>query len=66
MFLYFFLLMENLGAMADSRYTGFPQITDCDVLDPHCICFHGEIRGEVLLISITTYVSMEQYKAGCF
>ena len=24
--------MENLGAMADSRYTGFREITDGDVL----------------------------------
>ena len=29
--------MENLGAMADSRYTGFHEITDRDVLDLHCI-----------------------------
>ena len=28
--------MENLGAMADSRYTGFREITDCDVLELHC------------------------------
>ena len=30
--------MENLGAMADSGYTGFREITDCDVLDLQCIC----------------------------
>ena len=29
--------MENLGAMADSRYTGFCEIMDRDVLDLHCI-----------------------------
>ena len=28
--------MENLGAMADSRYTGFCKITDRDVLELHC------------------------------
>ena len=28
--------MENFGAMADSRYTGFCEITDRDVLDLHC------------------------------
>ena len=28
--------MENLGAMAYSRYTGFREITDCDVLELHC------------------------------
>ena len=28
--------MENLGAMADSRYTGFREITDRDVLELHC------------------------------
>ena len=36
-FFYFFLLMENLGAMAYSRYTGFREITDRDVLELHCI-----------------------------
>ena len=30
---FFFLLMENLGAMAYSRYTGFCGITDRDVLE---------------------------------
>ena len=29
--------MENLGAMVDSRYTGFREITDRDVLALHCI-----------------------------
>ena len=33
---FFFLLMENLGAMAYSRYTGFHEITDRDVLELHC------------------------------
>ena len=36
-FFFFFLLMKNLGAMAYSRYTGFHEITDCDVLELHCI-----------------------------
>ena len=34
--------MENLGAMADSPYTGFREITDCDVLELHCIIFRGK------------------------
>ena len=29
--------MENLGAMAYSRYTGFREITDRDVLELHCV-----------------------------
>ena len=33
---FFFLLMENLGAMAFSRYTGFREIMDRDVLELHC------------------------------
>ena len=40
MFFNFFLIflpMKNLGAMADSRYTGFREITDRDVLRLHCI-----------------------------
>ena len=28
--------MENLGAMADPRYTGLREITDRDVLELHC------------------------------
>ena len=32
-----FLLMENLGIMANLRNTGFRGITDRDVLDLHCI-----------------------------
>ena len=28
--------MENLGAVAYSRYTGFCEITDSDVLELHC------------------------------
>ena len=36
-FFFFFLLLENLGAMAYSRYTGFREITDRDVLELHCI-----------------------------
>ena len=34
---FFFLLLENLGAMAYPRYTGFREITDRDVLELHCI-----------------------------
>ena len=29
--------MENLGAMAYLRYTGFREITDRNVLELHCI-----------------------------
>ena len=35
-FFFFFLLMENLGAMAYSRYTGFREIMDRGVLELHC------------------------------
>ena len=31
------MLMENLGAMAYTRYTGFREITDRNVLELHCI-----------------------------
>ena len=34
--------MENLGAMAYSRYTGFRKITDRDVLELHCISILSE------------------------
>ena len=48
-FFFFFLLMENLGAMAYSRYTGFREITDRNVLELHCI---------------TTLLSFEQLGPG--
>ena len=34
--IFLFLLMENLGAMVYSRYTGFREITGRDVLELHC------------------------------
>ena len=42
--------MENLGAMAYSRYTGFREITDRDVLELHCNFFNVFIKkiGDVL------------------
>ena len=44
----FFLLMENLGAMAYSQYTGFREITDRDVLELHCISLiYGKISVSV-------------------
>ena len=45
--------MENLGAMAYSRYTGFREITDRDVLELHCICytFPYILRSEIIFTS---------------
>ena len=36
--------MENLGAMAYSRYTGFREITDRDVLELHCNIFEHSLK----------------------
>ena len=36
-FVYFFMLMVNLGSTDDSGYTGFREITDRDILDLQCI-----------------------------
>ena len=36
------MVMVNLGSTDDSRYTGYREITDRDVLDLQCI--HGEIQ----------------------
>ena len=36
---FFFMVMVNLGSMDDSRYTGYREITDRDVLDLQCIFF---------------------------
>ena len=46
--------MENLGAMAYSRYTGFREITDRDVLELHCShsklwgCLDTNDKGEII------------------
>ena len=40
---FFLLLLENLGAMAYSRYTGFREITDRDVLELHYTTFQNVI-----------------------
>ena len=42
--------MENLGAVADSRCTGFREITDRDVLDLQCIIFIGSVIIDKALI----------------
>ena len=47
--------MENLGAIADSRYTGFREITDCDVLELHCIMFLISIHN-VFVAQITKHI----------
>ena len=33
---FFFMVMVNLGSTDDSRYTGYREITDRDVLDLQC------------------------------
>ena len=45
--------MENLGAMAYSRYTGFREITDRNVLELHCICYKFPyiLRSEIIFTS---------------
>ena len=37
--------MENLGAMAYSRCTGFREITDHDVLELHCTFIDDMLAG---------------------
>ena len=37
LFFFFFMVMVNLGSTDDSRYTGYREITDRDVLDLQCI-----------------------------
>ena len=46
--------MENLGAMADLRYTGFREITDRDILELHCIMHRLQISCSYL--SLKTWV----------
>ena len=35
---FFFMVIVNLGSTDDSRYTGYREITDRDVLDLQCTC----------------------------
>ena len=45
--------MENLGGMDYSRYTGFREITDRDVLELHCTEFLRSIPHELIYIACT-------------
>ena len=57
---FFFWLMETLGAMAYSRYTGFCEITDRDVLELHCIYTYIHIIGDNVPFSLSgNQLSME-------
>ena len=44
--------MENLGAMAYSRYTGFREITDRDVLELYCIHNGQPSEADILAIAL--------------
>ena len=68
MFLNFFLLMEILGAMADSRYTGFREITDCDVLELHCsnIAFNSCNQNINITKILLCLQQMLWYGAKCY
>ena len=51
--------MENLGAMAYSRYTGFREITDRDVLELHCI--NKDIKPKQLNVTATANKTESNY-----
>ena len=62
---FFFLLLENLGAMAYPRYTGFREITDRDVLELHCILFISdwqELTECLNFMDLQTYTSSFEKK----
>ena len=42
------MVMVNLGSTDDSRYTGYREITDRDVLDLQCICWINVTPGILL------------------
>ena len=46
------MLVENLGSTADSQYTGFCQITDCHVMDLHCIYFLNREISKISTFSL--------------
>ena len=50
--IFFFLLLENLGAMAYSRYTGFREITDRDVLELHCSSIQSQCNKSISSIQV--------------
>ena len=45
------MVMVNLGSTDDSRYTGYREITDRDVLDLQCICLCIKYESNTLIFS---------------
>ena len=52
--------MENLGAMAYSRYTGFREITDRDVLELYCIHNGQPSEADILAIALDEVLFFNQ------
>ena len=48
------MVMVNLGSTDDSRYTGYREITDRDVLDLQCIKLSVDNLISTLLIDVST------------
>ena len=56
--------MENLGAMAYSRYTGFREITDRDVLELHCIVICTQSKHLLFSVGIRRCYSAAGVNSG--
>ena len=49
------MVMVNLGSTDDSRYTGYREITDRDVLDLQCINISLDKGGNRYILFLFTY-----------
>ena len=58
--------MENFGATIDLRYTGFQEITDCDILDGQCTLLEKVYLSQylVLLRCLKTLFSANKCKGN--
>ena len=66
---FFFMVMVNLGSTDDSRYTGYREITDRDVLDLQCTVNsrYLEVQGtlwnfEILEISVPWHIRFAELR----
>ena len=57
--------MENLGAMADLRCTGFHELTDSDVLDLYCSYGQGYVSFSHYLLYFTYFYQKTIFDISC-
>ena len=61
---FFFMVMVNLGSTDDSRYTGYREITDRDVLDLQCITFILMLFADDMVIMVKDRINLQKSLAS--